>query len=333
MSHTDARSEETRLTALDELQLLDTPPEASFDSLAQLAATLCATPMALVTCVARDHWWIKAAHGLNRVLIMPRDDSFCVHAIAVPTEMCVIADADSDARFNSNPLVTGTAGVRFYAGVPLLTNGVAIGTLCVMDTQPRQLIEDQSAALRALAKQAEALLELRRVSAELRAAHAKLEQGSDALTGLLNRRSFEARLGEEIPRARRHERPLALLLVGVDEFETYQDSFGRQAADELLRAVGGILKDATRASDVAARLGGEEFVIALPETDPDGAIVMAERLRSAVVNASWHGGRVTVCIGIATLSNTAPDGDALLELADIRLYQARQRGRNHIEKG
>jgi anti-sigma regulatory factor (Ser/Thr protein kinase) len=163
------RSESARLAALRQYRILDTEPEQAFDDLAQLAAHLCATPIALITLVDADRQWFKARVGLT-VSETARSVSFCAHAITQP-DVFVIPDATRDARFRDNPFVTSAPYVRFYAGAPLVTaEGQALGTICVVDHVPRELTSEQRDTLEALRRQVMAQLELRRNLDELAAA-------------------------------------------------------------------------------------------------------------------------------------------------------------------
>jgi anti-sigma regulatory factor (Ser/Thr protein kinase) len=161
--------ESARLEALRRYRILDTEPEKAFDDLALLASEICATPVALISLIDAERQWFKARVGLS-VQETSRSIAFCNHAIQ-QRELFVVPDALSDARFRNNPLVMAEPRIRFYAGVPLITpEGHALGTLCVVDRQPRDLTPQQEAALRALKRQAEGQLELRRNLMELRQA-------------------------------------------------------------------------------------------------------------------------------------------------------------------
>jgi PAS domain S-box-containing protein len=152
-------NEVERLAVLREYGILDTPPDPAFDALTQLASRLCNTPIALLTLVDGERQWFKSRLGID-IPETHRDISFCAHAI-LDDGVFVVPDTTADARFADNPVVTGELGLRFYAGVPLVTeSGHALGTLCVMDRVPRQLEPDQLESLRSLGRQALAQLEL-----------------------------------------------------------------------------------------------------------------------------------------------------------------------------
>lgn len=160
----DPAWETKRLATLASYDILDSPPEASIDRIAQLAATVCATPIALVSFVARGRQWFKSHVGFE-LDETEREVSFCAIAIQ-QGDGIIVEDALADARFATNPLVLGAPHIRFYAGVPLRAHdGMPLGTLCVIDRCARTLTPAQRAALRALAAEVEGQLELRRLLA------------------------------------------------------------------------------------------------------------------------------------------------------------------------
>ena len=142
--------EAARLASLRRLQLLDTPPEDRFDRLTRMAKRLFGVPIALVSLVDEDRQWFKSRLGMNEHET-PRDVAFCAHAI-LDDEIMVVSNASSDPRFADNPLVTGDLNIRFYAGHPVKSpDGANVGTLCIMDHQPRELSHEDRRLLDDLA--------------------------------------------------------------------------------------------------------------------------------------------------------------------------------------
>jgi signal transduction histidine kinase len=163
-------NETSRLLALQSYEIMDSGQELRYDDIALLASRICRTPMALITLINEDRQWFKSKIGLDGTET-PRQHAFCAHAILDADKVLTVADARLDARFATNPLVTGVPHIRFYAGAPLVSDeGHALGTLCVIDREPRHLEPDQKDALLALSRQVMALMEERRTSAALRGA-------------------------------------------------------------------------------------------------------------------------------------------------------------------
>ncbi|MFN8666038.1 MAG: diguanylate cyclase [Gemmatimonadaceae bacterium] len=152
----------------------------------------------------------------------------------------------------------------------------------------------------------------------------------DALTGLKNRRAFEERMVEELARIRRTGQPVTLLLLDIDHFKSFNDSFGHPRGDVVLRDVARLLSRAIRDTDIAARYGGEEFAIVLPNTGIEGAYEMGERLRRTIEEAPWAERSITISVGAATADHLGADLAELLEQADRALYRSKQGGRNCV---
>jgi GAF domain-containing protein len=159
-------NEAERLAALKEYHILDTGTEQSYDDITTLASHICGVPIAMISLVDEARQWFKSKVGLEQQQTS-RDVAFCAHVI-LQNEPLIVRDATTDQRFADSALVTGEPHIRFYAGFPLINpEGLALGTLCVVDRQPRQLSAEQLKTMQALSRQVMTLLELRRVSARL----------------------------------------------------------------------------------------------------------------------------------------------------------------------
>ena len=164
-----------------------------------------------------------------------------------------------------------------------------------------------------LGRQADALIELAR---------------ADPLTGLRNPRAFEERLAEEVARALRYRTPLSLLMADVDGLKAINDHGGHHAGNVALRAVADALRQDARQTDLAARVGGDEFALLAPSTSAGEALALAERMRCRVAEQTAAG--ATVSVGVATLDLEQADATALVRAADAALYEAKRRGRNQV---
>jgi len=164
-----------------------------------------------------------------------------------------------------------------------------------------------------LGRQADALVELSR---------------TDPLTRLRNQRAFEERLAEEVARAGRYGGPLSLLLADVDGLKAVNDGGGHQAGNLALRAVADALRMDARQTDLAARIGGDEFALLAPNTVTSEAVALGDRIRSLVAEQGHAG--ITISVGVATLDAKQSDAEALLHSADAALYEAKHRGRNQV---
>ena len=153
---------------------------------------------------------------------------------------------------------------------------------------------------------------------------------TDGLTGLKNTRAFQNRLRDEFERSKRYGSPLSLILLDVDHFKPFNDTFGHPEGDLVLAEVGRILRNCARPSDCAARYGGEEFALILPQTSATGATRVAERIRRALNNAAWAKRSITASFGIAALTGATQQPQDLVVKADAAMYQAKANGRDCI---
>lgn len=311
--------EDARLASLRGLNILDTGPEQSFDRITRLARLALQMPIVLISLIDRDRQWFKSRQGLDATET-PKSASFCAHAIE-KDEPFIVTDAVEHPLFCHNPLVLGEPHIRFYIGIPLkMRDGFTIGTLCAIDRKPRHLSGDEIEVLRDLARMVIDEMELRQIAT------------MDALTGALTRRGFEIEINREFSRSKRFQHDLSLIAVDIDHFKAVNDRYGHASGDIVLRSVGMLIKQELRSADFVARIGGEEFVIVLPETDMDGAIILAERIRERIAGhftlAQSDPIRVTASFGLSSLSHTDASWDVTLEKADAGLYEAKRTGRN-----
>lgn len=312
--------DQRRLDALYSLNILDTAAEERFDRLTRLARRLFDVPIALVSLVDAKRQWFKSSFGLA-VRETPREQSFCGHAI-LRDDLLIVPDALQDQRFHDNPLVTGAPGVRFYAGCPLAVRGGAkVGTLCLIDTAPREFDQDDQALLHDLGRLAEQELE----SAQL--------ASMDDLTMLSNRRGFSTLAQHALAVCQRQGVPVTLLFFDMDGFKAINDRFGHAEGDLALTAFAEQLRRAFRQSDLIGRLGGDEFVVLLVDACADQCDAMLDRLRQGVDahNAqSQRGYRLDFSAGAVAFDPARHAGIAdLLAQADQAMYankQARKAG-------
>lgn len=311
--------EQARLAALDRYDLLDTPPEESFDRVTRLTRRVFNVGMSTVTLIDGHRQWFKSRQGMANAET-ERGPALCNAAIDEPRPL-IVHDTLADPRFAANPFVVGAPFIRFYAGVQLrTTDGYAIGTLCAMDATPRAFGDDDLATLVDLAR-------IVMHEAELRAFAM-----SDSLTGALSRRAFRNEAARAIELAKRHKHDLSCVLLDLDHFKAVNDTHGHGVGDLVLRATTDVCREELRAADLIGRLGGEEFAVLLPHTGLPAAMAVAEKLRAALARAYVQGEngtvRPTASFGIAALDATMPDIDELLRRADKALYAAKEAGRN-----
>lgn len=314
-------NEADRLAVLHDYQILDTPPDEAFDRITRLASRILKTPIALVSLVDKDRQWFKSRQGLETEET-PREVAFCAHAIC-GQEVMVVPDASRDMRFAENPLVTQHPKIRFYAGAPLQDGeGHTLGTLCVVDTTPRQIDDEQRTVLQDLASIVMDAMHLRRLAS------------IDPLTSLPNRRHFMDLCEQEYRRAFRYGHDLAIALFDIDWFKQINDRHGHDAGDAVLKALSGLCKQALREHDIVCRYGGEEFALLMPHATLDKAKIITGRLRERVSGheVDFKGGKIdlTISVGVTPIRVGAETiGDALSR-ADKALYDAKALGRNRV---
>jgi two-component system, cell cycle response regulator len=268
----------------------------------------------------------EATHGLQ-----PRDPA---ERIPVGQGVAGTVAATGRPMVLASPAGNGTAepAATSQASVPLLAQGRVLGVLSLYDREdgePFTLADAE--ALTAFAVQAAVAIENVRLHAE-----AERLSVTDPLTGAWNYRYFERRFEQEIERSRRFGRVLTLLMLDVDHFKSVNDRFGHQRGDEVLVEFAGRVTGSVRDIDTFARYGGEEFVLILPETNLDGGLAVAEKLRLAAhrqpfcADSGDGGVRLTVSIGLACFPEHATSPEELLRAADEALYEAKLQGRDRV---
>ncbi|MBU6418448.1 MAG: GGDEF domain-containing protein [Proteobacteria bacterium] len=323
--------EEQRARSLADYEILDSAPEISFDDLTYLAASFCNAAAALICFFTPDGQWVKASWAgtthAARLHHLPRHAK--LYDPGLHTSGGIL-------------LQTGAAGpdlaackLRILAAAPLAApDGLALGSLLLLDRRERALTDGQLATLSKLTAQTTRLLELRRTLVGLSEANARLGQQNmtDALTGIPNRRAYDHRLAVEVSRAGRTGDALCLLLADIDQFKAYNDEYGHPAGDTALQCVARLLRGALRPYDFLARYGGEEFAIVLPSTDLTDALMVAERIRALVAGADLPHRKLSVSLGVSRLDiESGPR--ALMLAADNGLYRAKAAGRNKVVIG
>jgi diguanylate cyclase (GGDEF)-like protein len=157
---------------------------------------------------------------------------------------------------------------------------------------------------------------------------------TDSLTGLYNRKHLMETLTGEVARSLRHQRPFVLLIIDIDHFKDFNDTYGHLAGDEVLRRMGAVFKGSIRNCDYAARYGGEEFIVILPEIGPEDGVQAAERIRHRVaeekISSNGDSVTVTISVGVASFPEHGDDAETMISKADSALYQAKKRGRNRV---
>ncbi|KQQ88040.1 GGDEF domain-containing protein [Massilia sp. Leaf139] len=352
--------EARRLAALHATNLFGTGPEEAFDRITRMATKLLKVPTALISLVGSDTQWFKSRCGFV-AQTTSRDVSFCGHAI-LTDQALVIKDATQDPRFSDNPIVTGAPFIRFYAGVQLYSvERAKLGTLCVIDSAPRELGEDELAELHDLARMVEELIYHRQLAIASQQLHDQLQHNAsgeqlaasasqvqfllthDTLTGLANRQALLKAIRDNMPDWRRQATPATVACLNIDRFKRINDAFGHAAGDEVLVAITRCLQAGLGEHDLLARIGSDEFALLLnapgaaPDAAPDDAALPA-RLHAlqASVNGSvsWAGKdiAITCSLGYACFPEDGEDADTLLSNAATAMRHAKGTGGAHLQR-
>lgn len=240
---------------------------------------------------------------------------------------------DLKHKINTSPSFNELDRIGISLISPVLMKNDVSGLICFGERVKQQSYEEREI------QQISILTNIIAIAINNASLYRDVEQLSytDGMTDLHNFRYFELRLKEEVQRHNRTKAGLSLLILDVDYFKNFNDTMGHQAGDEVLRKLGIILKDTARENDIVARYGGEEFAVILPTVDREGALVLAERIRSNIESAHFEGehvqpsGKITVSIGEASLPEDSDNYEDLIRKADIALYAAKRSGRNKVQ--
>lgn len=309
------------MRALRASGVLVTRPQLALDALARMAATLCGTRIGSINILDDADQTSVASVGWDEAglpTVMPRADSVCQFVLAAPHDLTEIPDLRTDPRTAALPVSGGDQ--RFYAGAAVTSDSgtAALGAVCVVDTETRVLTPGQRDRLRDIATVATTLIEQHGLAQRLVGVADRLgeQADTDPLTGLYNRRALEPVLANLPPRT-------AVAMVDLDRFKDLNDRFGHEAGDRALRGYADLFGTCLRGGDVAARWGGEEFLLVLDDVR-DGRHVLDRLLDRARATAP-----VTFSAGL-TVAGPAEDPLRLLERADRLLYEAKRSGRDRV---
>jgi len=305
------RDEAGRARGLHGLDLLGAGPDERFERLTRLAQRLFDTPIALLRLVDSDRQWIKSRIGFDPKA-PPPELSFCSQAL-LGDDVLIIPDATRDDRFRDHPLVVDLPEIRFYAGCPVRApDGSALGTLCVIDHEPREVRDGDAGVLKDLARMLEQELESLSLAT------------LDELTGLTNRRGFGAIAAHTIAMCRRVGEPATLLYFDLDDFKQVNDTLGHTAGDRVLRTFARQLHANFRDSDVVARVGGDEFCVLLTSATTEDVERPLSLLRGRLETREGEP-LVSFSVGVALYDPSRHQNvQALVEEADLLMYRQKR---------
>lgn len=280
----------------------------------------------------RDEWTLSlaAAQGRHESAfrqVVPVSETILGYVFREGPIQEAVVEADGD----SSAWVVGEGGILSQAAVPLRAGEQVFGVMIVASSTHRELSTAEMDRLQVLGNQSS-------LSLQNAILHGELERLSvtDRLTELYNHGYFHQRLDEEFKRSARFGHPMSLIMLDIDDFKAFNDNFGHIQGDQVLKGLSEVIRRNLREMDIAARYGGEEFVVVLPETDGEGAVMVAERVRSEMDELRWWPsaeesvGR-TVSIGVASFPRNANTALRLLEAADAAMYRAKRAGKNRVE--
>ncbi len=310
-------NEAQRLQSLYSLNILDTPAEERYDRITRIACRLFDVPTALVSFLDEDRQWYKSKFGTDEQE-SPRATSFCGHAL-LGDGLFQVTDTWKDQRFVDNPTVTGDPHIRFYAGFPLRNiDGHKLGTLCIFDSTPRTLTDDEVALFHDL-----------KLMVEHEIATVQLAV-LDELTNIPNRRGFITLAQNCLNFCARQDLPATLAFFDLNKFKPINDKFGHKEGDLALKRFAKLMLHAFRDADVCGRLGGDEFAVLLSGVELKDASRVLERFKADVKDynqIAQRGYDIEFCEGVITKKRVQNVTiDMLLKKADDLMYEMKHQG-------
>lgn len=305
--------EKQRMEKLRALKILDSSPEERFDRLTRMAKRMFGVDISVLSLIDDGRQWFKSKASDKEIPDeTAREISFCGHAI-LGNDVFVIEDALEDYRFKDNPLVTANPNIRFYAGYPLkVNNGSALGTLCIIDDEPREFDPEDLQLLKDLGVMAEqeiAALQLATL---------------DELTLISNRRGFKDLAKHSLSVCKRKKLPVSILLFDLNKFKPINDTFGHAEGDRALIVFANTLRKVFRESDVFGRLGGDEFAVLMMDVDAENTLKVIDRFKAEITAYNKEAARgydIEYSVGFTnTLVEDHIDINDLLAASDKKMY-------------
>jgi diguanylate cyclase (GGDEF)-like protein len=340
------RNEVSRLSVLRATGLMGAPDDHSLDCATHIAASLFNVPFATVSLVDAKRQLFRSSVGWD-LTEAPRELSFCAHVVANGLSL-VVEDTLRDVRFADSPLVLGPPHIRFYAGHPIRAKtGEVLGTLCILDTRPREFSGTQQNLLRELASMVESAID----TTETNQLQRKLAVGPgteviesrlDPLLRIWDRRAIISLL-ERRSRAPLRNNPTSVLMVALDGITRINDCYGRETGDQVLKAASKVLRSILRWPNEIGRFGGNEFLVVLPQKSGADAESLARRVRDSMSlisidpagpapRAETIGSTVSIAVQEWQLT-TGESLEDLLNRAGTTLLCAKRRGGNSVLLG
>jgi diguanylate cyclase (GGDEF)-like protein len=339
LTKTIASTATLKIANIHTLDLFYTPIEERFERITRVARRALHVPVAAITLLNEDRQWFKSAAGWG-VTELPRNQAICRLTVE-ENRLLTIPDTIEDPRVAALPIVAQAPRFRSYAGYPLTDehDGV-VGTFCAFDLQPREFTPADCQTIADLAAMAQRELLTDQLSNAQAALTSKLslarrEALMDPLTHLWNRRGASVLLKAAFRKADDRNCPLTIALLDLDKFKRINDNYGHQSGDEVLRKIASRLLSAVRGEDAVCRIGGDEFLVLMTDTDATIADRVAERIRRAITDSPvpTRDGSMPISVSVGFTVRQPKDksaAEALIELADQALMQSKAAGRNRV---